>query len=46
VEENKGLRGQVEGMDKLVAKLQHKNMEMSRGYSQAKTGELRLPSTR
>jgi chromosome segregation ATPase len=38
VEENKGLRGQVEGMEKLVAKLQHKNMEMSRGYSQAKTG--------
>jgi hypothetical protein len=39
VEESNGLREQVAGLDKLVAKLQHKNMELSRGYSSAKTGE-------
>ncbi|ELR16638.1 zinc finger, C3HC4 type (RING finger) domain containing protein [Acanthamoeba castellanii str. Neff] len=38
VEESNGLREQVAGLDKLVAKLQHKNMELSRGYSSAKTG--------
>jgi len=42
VEESNGLREQVAGLDKLVAKLQHKNMELSRGYSSAKTGECAL----